>query len=113
MFSGGASVRVSIASVVLLSASVLGWAKPPAVAGPGGAPGKRGLISPWDMRQVAPTQAPYKCAATTEIAPTISILDKKYQTNPNISGEVQDAAYGESAQAVGQLAKRVVQAADA
>jgi len=95
-----------------------GLARPPAAATappgapPGAAPARHGLLSPWDMRQIAPSQMAYECPEEMEIAPTISILDRKYRANPNTSQAVQDAAYAESSEAVAQLAARVVRAAD-
>jgi poly(beta-D-mannuronate) lyase len=88
------------------------WAQ----SAPGAAAGKprsQALLSPWDMRQVAPTQVAYACPEAKEIAPTISFLNKDYRANPNLSQETLDAAYGESAEAVTQLATQVVRAADA
>jgi len=99
-------------SGVLGMAMVAGCAQAQTAA-PVGKPGHHELLSPWDMRQVAPTQVAYACAEPVEIAPTISILDKNYRANPNASQAVQDAAYGESSAAVAQLAKQVVRAADA
>jgi poly(beta-D-mannuronate) lyase len=101
-------MRLRLGCVILTASWLVGWAKPPAVAPP-----RPGLLSPWDMREVAPSQVAYKCPEAVEIAPIVSILDKKYRTNPNLSPEEQDAAYGESSEAVTQLATHVVRAADA
>jgi poly(beta-D-mannuronate) lyase len=100
-------MRVAVGSLLLTCSTLAGWAKPPAATPP-----RPGLLSPWDMRQVAPTQVAYACPQPVEIAPTISILKKNYQADSNLAQAVQDAAYGESSQAVTDLAKQVLRAAD-
>jgi poly(beta-D-mannuronate) lyase len=87
--------------------TLTGWAKPPGVAPP-----RPGLLSPWDMRQIVPTQVAYACPEPREIAPKISILSKDYRPSPTAPQAVLDAAYGESSQAVTDLATHVLRAAD-
>ena len=106
-------MRNRFGALFLMCSALAGWAKPPAGAPLAAAQNRHGLLSPWDMHQVASTQVAYKCPETVEIAPTISILDKNYKANPNTSPEVQAAAYGESSVAITQLASHVVRAADA
>jgi poly(beta-D-mannuronate) lyase len=74
---------------------------------------RHGLLSPWDMRQVAPRQVAYECGRPVQVDPTISILKANYQSGGTpASGDVKAAAYAESSAAVDQLASRVVHAAD-
>lgn len=71
-----------------------------------------GLHSPWDSQPVTLTQVPYECGPIVPIAPNISITTR-VDSNPSPTSEaVKSAAYPESSEALEDLTRRVVNAAD-
>src|ERR1700678_2583672 len=117
MVSGGIVMRFRLAALLLAASSLTGWAKPPepmAAVEQTAVAVRHGLHSPWDARQVAPSQAAYPCGEPVQVEPTISILNMNYlSSSVPASNAVKDAAYSESAEAVARLASSVVRAADA
>ncbi|HEY0307656.1 MAG TPA: alginate lyase family protein [Acidobacteriaceae bacterium] len=73
-----------------------------------------GLHSPWDLRQVAPTELAYDCGPVIPLAANISILNENYRSGDKTAASeaVKNAAYAESSAAVADLSGRVAAAAD-
>lgn len=81
IFSGGDVRQLILGALVLVSASP-GFAKPPeqaAAAAQTTVIARRGLHSPWDMRQIAASAVPHHCGDPIQVDPTITILKSNYQ----------------------------------
>jgi poly(beta-D-mannuronate) lyase len=79
---------------------------PPAALAPGG------LHSPWDAANIAPTNAPFDCGPIIPISPNLSITTSLGSPNSTMAESVKSAAYAESADALTDLMRRVIDAAD-